>query len=84
MTCLSPPPSAERSFQGLADAFYKEAHGCVVVFDLGDRRSLSGALRWKQRIDQLCSLPGDQRFPSLLLANKVNRVDEGGRDDTSC
>ncbi|KAF0293473.1 Ras-related protein Rab-7L1 [Amphibalanus amphitrite] len=72
--------SAERSFQGLADAFYKDAHGCVVVFDLGQRRSLRGALRWKRHIDRLCSLPDEQRFPSLLLANKCDVT--GGRDVT--
>ncbi|XP_043234022.1 ras-related protein Rab-7L1-like [Amphibalanus amphitrite] len=73
-------PLAERSFQGLADAFYKDAHGCVVVFDLGQRRSLRGALRWKRHIDRLCSLPDEQRFPSLLLANKCDVT--GGRDVT--
>ncbi|XP_037086670.1 ras-related protein Rab-7L1-like [Pollicipes pollicipes] len=63
--------SPEWSFQGMAEVFYKEAHGCVVVFDLGERQSLRSALQWKRRIDELCCLPGGGGVPSLLLANKV-------------
>ena len=51
--------------------YYKDAHACIVMFDLTQRSSLLNALKWKRNLDNKCTLPDVTPVPCMLLANKV-------------
>ena len=59
--------------------YYKDAHACIVMFDLTQRLTFQNAVKWKKDLDAKCSLQDGSPVPCLLLANKVSIVlDERG------
>ena len=55
--------------------YYKDAHACIIMFDLGQRNSFINALKWKRDLDSKCRLPDGKSVPCILLANKVRKYD---------
>jgi len=53
--------------------YYKDAVGCIVVFDVNRASTLDAALKWKADLDSKVQLPDGGNLPCLLLANKVLR-----------
>lgn len=51
--------------------YYKDAHACVIMFDLTQRSTFQNAVNWKKDLDSKCSLTDGTPVPCLLLANKV-------------
>lgn len=51
--------------------YYKEAQGCIVMFDLTSRPSLDSVVKWKKDVDAKCALDDGSPLPCMLLANKV-------------
>ena len=51
--------------------YYKEAHGCIIMFDLTNKHSFDNCLKWKKDVDSKCCTPGGRPIPCILLANKV-------------
>lgn len=51
--------------------YYKDANGCVIMFDLTNKNSFVNTLKWKRDVDSKCSLPDGKPIPCMLLANKV-------------
>lgn len=51
--------------------YYKDAHSCIIMFDLSNRNSFHNTLKWKQDVDAKCSLPDGSPIPCMLLGNKV-------------
>jgi Ras-related protein Rab-7L1 len=52
--------------------YYKDAHGCVIMFDLTNRNSFINTLKWKRDVDSKCSLADGSPIPCMLLANKCD------------
>lgn len=52
--------------------YYKDAHGCVIMFDLANKNSFVNTLKWKRDVDSKCTLPDGSPIPCMLLANKVS------------
>lgn len=52
--------------------YYKDAHGCVIMFDLSNKNSFENTLKWKKDLDSKCSLADGSPVPCMLLANKVS------------
>ena len=52
--------------------YYKDAQGCIIMFDLTNRNSFLNTLKWKKDVDSKCSLRDGTPIPCMLLANKVN------------
>ena len=52
--------------------YYKGAAGCIIMFDLTDRRSFEDVQKWKLDFDSIVRNRG-KNLPCLLLANKVIR-----------
>ncbi len=57
--------------------YYRDAHGCVVMFDLTNRNSFLNVVKWKRDFDSKvvsAASDGVGSIPCLLIANKVHRV----------
>lgn len=52
--------------------YYKGAAGCLVVYDITNRRSFEQAKEWKQDLDQKIILPNCELVPCILVANKAS------------
>jgi len=51
--------------------YFKDAHGCIIMFDLSNKNSFLNSLKWKKDVDSKCTLPDGSPIPCMLLANKV-------------
>ena len=51
--------------------YYKDAHACIIMFDLSQRQTFLNAMKWKEDLDSKCTLPDGGPIPCILLANKV-------------
>lgn len=51
--------------------YYKDAHACLVMFDLTQKNTFQNSVKWKRDLDQKCNLKDGSPVPCLLLANKV-------------
>ncbi|CAM9470716.1 unnamed protein product [Ectocarpus sp. 12 AP-2014] len=59
-------------FGSIARAYYKEALGALLVYDIGRSSSFKTVQRWKGEIDEKVRLPDGGRLPVVLLANKCD------------
>lgn len=51
--------------------YYRDAKGCIIMFDLTNRNSFLNVSRWKEDLDSKVWLADGSKIPCLLLANKV-------------
>ena len=62
-------------------AYYRNADGCLLLFDLSNSSTFHKAARWKEDLDSKCRLADGSPVPCLLIANKVKeRRGGGGRE----
>ena len=66
--------SGQERFTWMTRVYYKEAQGCIIMFDLTSRNSFENAIKWKKDVDSKCSLEDGSPVPCMLLANKVSRL----------
>jgi len=51
--------------------YYKEAVGCIIVFDVTRATTFDAVSKWKSDLDSKVQLPNGDPVPCILLANKV-------------
>ena len=51
--------------------YYRDAVGCIVVYDITRQATFDGVAKWKADVDSKVHLPNGSRVPCILLANKV-------------
>lgn len=51
--------------------YYRDAQGCIVMFDLSKRNTFLSAMKWKKDVDAKCQLSDGSQLPAILLGNKV-------------
>lgn len=56
--------------------YYKEAVGAFIVFDVTRVATFDAVLKWKQDLDSKVQLPDGNPIPCILLANKVNSLNQ--------
>lgn len=56
--------------------YYKEAVGAFIVFDVTRVATFDAVLKWKQDLDSKVQLPDGSPIPCILLANKVNSLNQ--------
>nr|CAD7445428.1 unnamed protein product [Timema bartmani] len=64
--------SGQERFTWMTRVYYKDSHGCVIMFDLTNKNSFVNTLKWKRDVDSKCSLPDGSPIPCMLLANKCD------------
>lgn len=56
---------------GIVQAYYRDAVGGFVVYDVTKRISFERCLHWKEEIDRAVCLKNGDPIPIVLIANKV-------------
>lgn len=67
--------AGQERFTSMTRVYYKDAHACLIMFDLTQKNTFQNAVRWKKDLDQKCTLRDGSPVPCLLLANKCDNVD---------
>ncbi|RUS84421.1 hypothetical protein EGW08_007805, partial [Elysia chlorotica] len=65
--------AGQERFACLTRAYYRDAAGCVLMFDLGRPHSLDSARRWKTDLDSKARTQTGALLPCILVANKCDR-----------
>ncbi|XP_067684056.1 ras-related protein Rab-7L1-like [Haliotis asinina] len=64
--------AGQERFTSMTRVYYKDAHACIVMFDLSQRATFQSAVKWKKDLDTKCSLLDGTPVPCLLIANKCD------------
>lgn len=67
--------AGQERFTWMTRVYYKDAKGCIIMFDLTNRNSFLNVVRWKEDLDSKCWLTDGSTVPCLLLANKCDLKD---------
>ncbi|XP_076447902.1 ras-related protein Rab-7L1-like [Babylonia areolata] len=62
--------AGQERFTSMTRVYYKDAHACIVMFDLTQKNTCHNAVRWKKDLDNKCQLADGTYVPCLLLGNK--------------
>jgi Ras-related protein Rab-32 len=57
--------------ESITRIYYKDAVGCIVVFDVTRGSTFEAVEKWKNDLDSKVRLPNGKHIPCILLANKV-------------
>lgn len=68
--------TGQERFTWMTRVYYKDAHGCVIMFDLSNKNSFINTLKWKKDVDAKCTQSDGSPIPCMLLGNKVSTVVE--------
>jgi Ras-related protein Rab-32 len=63
--------AGQERFGNMTRVYYKEAVGCIVVFDVTRASTFDAVSKWKADLDNKVHLPDGNPVPCILLANKV-------------
>ena len=55
--------------------FAKDSHGCIVVCDINDEKTLEDTAAWKSVVEDECIFTDGGAIPFLLLRNKVDMIE---------
>ena len=55
--------------------FAKDSHGCIVVCDINDEKTLEDTAAWKSSVEDECIFTDGGAIPFLLIRNKVDMVE---------
>lgn len=64
--------AGQERFTWMTRVYYRDSRGCIVMFDLSNRKSFLSVAKWKRDLDAKCSMPDGSPVPCLLLANKCD------------
>ncbi|ESO00378.1 hypothetical protein HELRODRAFT_83199, partial [Helobdella robusta] len=68
--------AGQERFGNMTRVYYKEAVGCILVYDVNKMSSFEGCNRWKEDLDEKVSLPNGDRIPCVLVGNKKDKDSE--------
>ena len=66
----------QERFTWMTRVYYRDSRGCIIMFDLSNRKSFLSVPKWKRDLDAKCSLVDGSSVPCLLLANKVRKASQ--------
>ena len=55
--------------------FSKDSHGCIVVSDITDEKTLTECVKWKNTVDETTKFLDGTNIPSILIRNKVDLLE---------
>ncbi|VVC45112.1 Small GTP-binding protein domain,P-loop containing nucleoside triphosphate hydrolase,Small GTPase [Cinara cedri] len=64
--------AGQERFTWMTRVYYKDAHGCVIMFDLSNKNSFINSLKWKKDVDTKCTQSDGNPIPCMLLGNKCD------------
>ena len=61
--------------------FSKDSHGCIVLSDITDEKTLTECIKWKNTVDETTKFIDGTNIPSILVRNKVDLLEENNEKD---
>ena len=62
--------------------FSKDSHGCIVLSDITDPKTLEICIKWKNTVDETARFVDGTNIPSILIRNKIDLLEnEENKDD---
>ncbi|GFS22114.1 Ras-related protein Rab-6A [Elysia marginata] len=73
--------AGQERFTYLTRAYYKDAAGCVLMFDLGSVASFESVRKWKADLDAKVRTQSGTLLPCILVANKSDKSPASVKDN---
>jgi len=67
--------AGQERFQGLGTTFYRGSDGVAFVFDVSRKDTFDALLQWKKAFLIQVGQEGNDDFPMLIIANKIDKED---------
>ena len=61
--------------------FSKDSHGCIVVSDITNEKTLPECVKWKNTVDETTKFIDDSNITAILIRNKVDLLEENNNND---
>ena len=61
--------------------FSKDSHGCIVLSDITDPKTLDISIKWKNTVDETVRFLDGSNIPSILIRNKVDLLENEDNND---
>ena len=61
--------------------FSKDSHGCIVLSDITDQKTLNECIKWKNTVDENTKFLDGTNIPSILIRNKVDLLENEDNND---
>ena len=61
--------------------FSKDSHGCVVLSDITDKKTLDISVKWKNTVDETARFIDNSNIPAILVRNKVDLLENEDNND---
>lgn len=74
--------AGQERFGTMTRAYYKDAVGAFLVFDVDRPHTFEALLKWKSDLDSKVSLSDGTSIPCLMLANKCDLTRQNQLDDS--
>lgn len=69
--------AGQERFGKMTRVYYQDGVAALVVFDATRQSTFEATKKWKSDIDSKVTLPNGDPIPVILLANKIDLVEEG-------
>ncbi|KAI3383023.1 hypothetical protein SNEBB_010781 [Seison nebaliae] len=64
--------AGQERFGSMTRVYYRDAVGCVIVFDMTRASTFEAVIKWKADLDEKVQLQNGKPLPCLLLGNKCD------------
>ena len=61
--------------------FSKDSHGCIVLTDITDKKTLDISIKWKNTVDETARFLDGSNIPSILIRNKIDLLENEDNND---
>ena len=61
--------------------FSKDSHGCIVLSDITDEKTLNECIKWKNTVDETTKFLDGTKIPAILIRNKVDLLENENNND---
>ena len=65
----------------ITKVFAKDSHGCIVVSDITNEKTLEECYKWKKTVDESTKFLDDSNIPAILIRNKVDLLENDNNID---
>ena len=61
--------------------FSKDSHGCIVLSDITDEKTLNECIKWKNTVDETTKFLDGTNIPAILIRNKIDLLENENNND---
>lgn len=73
--------AGQERFVTMTRAFYRDAFGAFIVYDVTSKSTFDSVIKWKQDLDNKVSSSDGSNIPCMLLANKCDLAEQADIDE---